>query len=90
VIPVGIDAVLERVRAGLRRVSPAEALEAVERGGAVLVDTRPEWQRRAGGEVPGAIVIERNHPAVPARPRGPGEAGDGVTVTAASHGLTRG
>jgi len=29
--------------------------------GAVLVDTRPEFQRRADGEVPGAVVIERNH-----------------------------
>ena len=25
------------------------------------VDIRPEFQRRADGEVPGAIVIERNH-----------------------------
>jgi rhodanese-related sulfurtransferase len=29
--------------------------------GAILVDTRPEFQRRADGEIPGAIVIERNH-----------------------------
>jgi rhodanese-related sulfurtransferase len=26
-----------------------------------LVDIRPEFQRRAGGELPDAIVIERNH-----------------------------
>jgi rhodanese-related sulfurtransferase len=25
------------------------------------VDTRPEFQRRAGGDLPNAIVIERNH-----------------------------
>ena len=29
--------------------------------GALLVDTRPEWQRRAEGEIPGALLIERNH-----------------------------
>jgi len=29
--------------------------------GAVLVDIRPEFQRRADGEIPGAIVVERNH-----------------------------
>jgi len=30
-------------------------------GGALIVDIRPEFQRRADGEIPGAIVIERNH-----------------------------
>ena len=29
--------------------------------GAQLVDIRPAWQREIDGEVPGAIVIERNH-----------------------------
>jgi len=29
--------------------------------GARLVDIRPEFQRRADGDIPGAIVIERNH-----------------------------
>jgi rhodanese-related sulfurtransferase len=31
------------------------------KNGAVLIDTRPEFQRRADGEIPGSIVIERNH-----------------------------
>jgi rhodanese-related sulfurtransferase len=31
------------------------------RNGAELVDTRPAFQRESGGEIPGAIVIERNH-----------------------------
>ena len=31
------------------------------RNGARLVDTRPQFQRQADGEIPGAIVIERNH-----------------------------
>jgi rhodanese-related sulfurtransferase len=56
----GIDNILARARAGLRRLEPHRALDAV-RHGAVLVDTRPEFQRRADGEIPGAIVIERNH-----------------------------
>ena len=56
----GIDELLAAARARLHRVSPNEAAAAVARG-AVLVDTRPEWQRRAEGEIPGALVIERNH-----------------------------
>ncbi|WP_326633634.1 rhodanese-like domain-containing protein [Nonomuraea fuscirosea] len=55
-----IDALLARARAGYRRLRPAEAWSAVGRG-AKLVDTRPEHQRRASGEIPGAVVIERNH-----------------------------
>jgi rhodanese-related sulfurtransferase len=42
------------------RVTPEYALQAM-RQGALLVDIRPEYQRRADGDVPGAIVIERNH-----------------------------
>ncbi|MDN5748879.1 MAG: rhodanese-like domain-containing protein, partial [Pseudonocardia sp.] len=29
--------------------------------GAVLVDTRPGWQREQEGELDGALLIERNH-----------------------------
>nr|WP_246080314.1 rhodanese-like domain-containing protein [Nonomuraea mesophila] len=53
-------------------MSPAEAAAAIA-GGARLVDTRPQFQRAADGEIPGAIVIERNHlewrldPTSPAR-----------------------
>jgi len=54
-----IDEHLERVRAGLVRLDPREAWEAMQ-GGARLVDIRPEFQRRAGGEIPTAIVVERN------------------------------
>ncbi|MGW2786526.1 rhodanese-like domain-containing protein [Streptomyces populi] len=58
--PVGIDALLERVRAGLDRVEAAEAFEAVRRGEALLVDTRYAALRERDGLVPGALVIERN------------------------------
>ena len=55
-----IDAIVERARARLKRLRPEAAAEAVA-SGAILVDTRYESQRRAGGEIPGAIKIERNH-----------------------------
>jgi rhodanese-related sulfurtransferase len=55
-----IDEALAAARARLRRLGPAEAAEAA-RNGAWLVDTRPQFQRTAHGEIPGAIVIERNH-----------------------------
>jgi rhodanese-related sulfurtransferase len=41
------------------RLGPAEAKEALA-SGAILVDIRPEAQRREEGEIPGAIIVERN------------------------------
>ncbi|TDD16363.1 sulfurtransferase [Kribbella turkmenica] len=58
---MAIDEWLLNIRAELQRLTPAEAFDVVRRGEALIVDTRPEYQRRAGGEIPGAIVIERNH-----------------------------
>ena len=55
---VGIDEVLAASRAGVRRLSPAELVAARERG-ALVVDTRTEAHRRAQGEFPGALVIDR-------------------------------
>jgi rhodanese-related sulfurtransferase len=55
-----LDRLLARSRARIRRLRPREARKAVAHG-AILVDTRPEFQRRADGEIPGAIVVERNH-----------------------------
>lgn len=57
---VGIERVLERARTTLARLEPAEALAATREPRTYLVDIRPEFQRRAG-EIPGAIVVERNH-----------------------------
>ncbi|HVU72446.1 MAG TPA: rhodanese-like domain-containing protein [Mycobacteriales bacterium] len=51
---------LEAARARLSRVTPVQAHDEVARGGAVLVDIRPQAQRAAEGEVPGALIIERN------------------------------
>jgi rhodanese-related sulfurtransferase len=55
-----IEAVLEQARGRLQRLEP-EAAAAAMADGALLVDTRYESQRRAGGDIPGAIKIERNH-----------------------------
>lgn len=54
----GVDAVLTRARAGMRRLDPAETRAAVA-AGALLIDTRTESQRRVQGELPGALVIDR-------------------------------
>ena len=54
-----IDEHLEAVRAHLQRVSAADAARAVE-GGALLVDIRPIELRTRDGEIPGALVIDRN------------------------------
>ncbi|MDM4720422.1 rhodanese-like domain-containing protein [Micromonospora sp. WMMA1363] len=54
----GVDALLEQARAGVRRLNPHQAVEAV-RAGALLIDTRTDVQRREQGDLPGAIVIDR-------------------------------
>ncbi|WP_307867898.1 rhodanese-like domain-containing protein [Micromonospora sp. C95] len=55
----GIDEILAAARGRLRRLAPVDA-HAAQRAGAVLVDIRPMAQRSACGEIPGAVVIERN------------------------------
>ncbi len=57
--PVGIDALLERVRAGFDRVGPGEA-HAAAQAGALLVDIRYAALRERDGLIPGALVVERN------------------------------
>jgi rhodanese-related sulfurtransferase len=54
-----IDDVLADARAGLVRVSPAQAHEEAA-AGALLVDIRPQAQRAQEGEIPGAMIVERN------------------------------
>ena len=54
-----VDELLAEARAGLDRLTPRQAWELMQTG-AMLVDTRPEFQRRESGEVPGAVVIDRN------------------------------
>ncbi|WP_435799396.1 rhodanese-like domain-containing protein [Streptomyces antibioticus] len=58
--PVGIDELLERVRAGYTRVEAREAYEAAGAGEALLVDIRYAALRERDGLIPGALVVERN------------------------------
>jgi len=65
-----------------RRLPPrvrAEDLAAAMAGGALVVDTRSDAQRRRDGELPGALVVERNvleWRLDPASPHRLAEAGD--------------
>jgi rhodanese-related sulfurtransferase len=54
-----IDELLARVRSRIERVSPQEAAARLA-DGALLVDTRPGEQRSQDGDVPGAVVVDRN------------------------------
>ena len=54
-----IDRVMAEAIAGVERVHP-DHLDAEVAAGALVVDTRPEADRRAAGEMPGAVVLERN------------------------------
>ena len=54
-----IAEVLDSARERLVRLTPAQAQHAWD-GGAVVVDIRPAAQRAAEGELPGALLIERN------------------------------
>jgi rhodanese-related sulfurtransferase len=57
--PRGIDDILTEARSRLYRLEP-EAAHLAYRDGAVLVDIRPAAQRAATGQIPGALVVERN------------------------------
>jgi rhodanese-related sulfurtransferase len=54
-----IAQILAGARDRLRRITPAEAYRRWLEG-AVLADIRPAEQRRREGEIPGALVVERN------------------------------
>jgi rhodanese-related sulfurtransferase len=55
-----VDRLLAQARRGLRRVDAEEAKQLYEDGG-LLIDIRPAAQRAEFGEIPGAIVVERNN-----------------------------
>ena len=58
--PMGIDALLERIREDLDRVEAVEAYSAAQAGEALLVDIRYAALRDRDGLIPGALVVERN------------------------------
>ena len=55
-----IDEILAAARARLGRVTVLTAFREW-RAGATLIDIRPAAQRAADGEIPGSLVVERNH-----------------------------
>ena len=57
--PLSVVDLLASARAGLLRLDPHGAQRA-RQAGAVLVDIRPAAQRAEEGEVPGAMLVERN------------------------------
>ena len=57
--PLSVVDLLASARAGLLRLDPRRAQRAWQ-SGAVLVDIRPAAQRAEEGEVPGAMLVERN------------------------------
>ena len=57
--PVSIDDLLVQSRVLLDRVTP-EALAGERANGALIVDIRPAEHRSRDGELPGALVVERN------------------------------
>ena len=57
--PSGIEALLAQARSRLERVAPQD-LTAEQAAGALVVDIRPYEQRERDGEMPGAVVIDRN------------------------------
>ena len=58
-VPRTVDDLLWEARSQLDRLPPGRAAAALARG-ALLVDIRPHAQRVAEGEIPGALVLERN------------------------------
>ena len=54
-----IDVLLAAARRGMDRVQPADLATEVSRG-ALVVDTRPVEQRDRDGQLPGAVVLDRN------------------------------
>ena len=56
--PPAIDRILAEARAGLERVE--QDLDTLMAAGAFVVDTRPVGQRERDGELPGAVVIDRD------------------------------
>jgi rhodanese-related sulfurtransferase len=56
----GIDEILADARGQLRRVTPLDAFREMA-AGAALIDIRPAAQRAVQGEIPGSIIVERNH-----------------------------
>jgi rhodanese-related sulfurtransferase len=58
--PRSISEILSEARARLARLTPEEAFGEFC-AGATLIDIRPAGQRAGAGEIPGSVIVERNH-----------------------------
>ncbi len=54
-----LDDLLAQARAAIDRLTPSAAM-AAQAAGALIVDIRPLEQRRRDGDIPGAVVVDRN------------------------------
>jgi rhodanese-related sulfurtransferase len=54
-----VDALLEQARRELDRVEPEHLADEVA-SGAIVIDIRPADQRERDGDLPGAVVVDRN------------------------------
>lgn len=83
--PAAVDVLLAAAREVLDRVQPADLATEVSLG-ALVVDTRPVDQRDRDGELPGAVVVDRNvlewrlDPSSPHRLPGTGDADRRIIV----------
>jgi rhodanese-related sulfurtransferase len=57
--PAAIDVLLEDARRGMDRVQAADLASELA-AGALVIDTRPIDQRNRDGDLPGALIIDRN------------------------------
>ncbi|HWE66421.1 MAG TPA: rhodanese-like domain-containing protein, partial [Acidimicrobiales bacterium] len=55
-----VDRLLAAARHRLTRVGPLRAQQ-IHQDGGLLVDIRPAAQRAEFGEIPGALIVERNN-----------------------------
>jgi rhodanese-related sulfurtransferase len=55
-----VDELLAAARESIERLEPSEAYARTS-AGALVVDIRPAWQRETDGEIPGSVIVERNH-----------------------------
>lgn len=55
-----VDELLAAARTDIERLEPLVARSRID-GGALIVDIRPAWQRLQDGEIPGSVIVERNH-----------------------------
>ena len=57
--PAVVETLLETARQCLDRVQPGDLASEIA-AGALVVDTRPVEQRQRDGDLPGALVVDRN------------------------------